>query len=374
MTSSLSIRQIASHYLLTPQGFYKHPLLTLDAATGQILRVEQYGSSLDSTAGVEFYSGILSPGFVNAHCHSELSYLRGKISPNGGYAAFAASMAAVRGDFTDEQRRDAWIEADRAMWEQGISVVADIVNDRSSFETKGCSPIFYRSFAEVFGLKQSNIELCRELAALPYTTLTPHSVYSIQQSDFQAVCDTNPSVLTIHFKESEAEEQLFAGYGSLAKWYKVAGFECDFLDYGSPAQRLVASVPPTQSVMLVHNSYVTQRDIDIIMSHFTAPVYWVLCPRSNRYISGAITDVVRLLDSNGLNICIGTDSLASNSSLSVVEELKCFADMPLEKLLTWATFNGAAALGVEPRGLINITGADLDKMAITSQTKVKRVL
>ena len=329
---------------------------------------------LDSTAGVEFYSGVLCPGFVNAHCHSELSYLRGKIAPGGGYAAFAASMAAVRSDFTEEQRRAAWVEADRFMWEQGIDAVADIVNDSSSFDTKGSSAIFYRSFAEVFGLKRSNIEQCRELAAMPNTSLTPHSVYSIQQSDFQAVCDSAPSVLTIHFKESEAEEQLFAGYGSLAEWYKVAGFECDFLDYGSPAERLVASVPANQSVMLVHNSYVTQRDIDTIMSHFTAPVYWVLCPRSNRYISGAITDVVRLLDSNGLNICIGTDSLASNSSLSVVEELKCFASMPLEKLLTWATFNGAAALGVEPRGLINIVGADLDKMVITEQTKVKRVL
>ena len=338
------------------------------------MALEQYGSALDSLAGVEFYSGILCRGFVNAHCHSELSYLRGCIEPNGGYAAFAASMAAVRNNYTQSSRREAWAAADNYMWEQGIDVVADIVNDSSSFECKGDSRICYRSFAEVFGLKKSNIEQCRALVAMPDTTLTPHSVYSIQQADFQDVCNSSPSVLTIHFKESEAEEQLFEGRGSLAEWYKVAGFECDFLSYGSPAKRLVASVPANQSVMLVHNSDVTQQDIDIIMSHFTAPVYWVLCPRSNRYISGVITDVVHLLDKNGLNICIGTDSLASNSSLSIIEELKCFADMPLEKLLTWAVYNGASALGIESKGLINIVGADLDKMLLTAQTRVKRVL
>ena len=338
------------------------------------MALEQYGSSLDSLAGVEFYSGILCRGFVNAHCHSELSYLRGRIEPNGGYAAFAASMAAVRNDYTESSRREAWQSADSYMWEHGTDVVADIVNDNSSFEGKSDSPILYRSFAEVFGLKRSNIEQCRALTVMPNTTLTPHSVYSIQQADFQAVCDTKPSVMTIHFKESEAEEQLFVGRGSLAEWYQVAGFECDFLDYGSPAKRLVGSVPANQSVMLVHNSYVTQEDIDIIMSHFTAPVYWVLCPRSNRYISGTITDVVHLLDKNGLNICIGTDSLASNSSLSILDELKCFAEIPLEKLLTWAVYNGAKALGIEPKGLINITGADLENMALTTQTGIKRVL
>jgi cytosine/adenosine deaminase-related metal-dependent hydrolase len=110
------------------------------------------------------------------------------------------------------------------------------------------------------------------------------------------------------------------------------------------------------------------------MSHFTAPVYWVLCPRSNRYISGSITDAAQLLIKHGLNILIGTDSLASNSSLSIIEELKCFSDIPLHTLLSWATTNGYAAFGYKPRGWINIVGADLENMLITEQTEVKRVI
>ena len=372
--SSSQIRKIASHYLLTLQGFYKHPLITVDAKSGEILGVECYGGNLDFTAGVEFYSGILCPGFTNAHCHSELSYLKGAIAEGVGYAGFAAAMAQVRGGFSAEERQAAIIEADRQMWEEGVNFVADIVNDDTSFEVKSKSPIKYHSFAEVFGLKKSNIEYCKSLTINPNTTLTPHSVYSVQQGDFTEVCNSVTAPLSIHFKESEAEQLLFEGKGSLAEWYSAVGFECDFLHFGSPAQRIVESIPADKSVIFIHNCYVTQADIDLIMSHFTAPVYWVLCPRSNRYISGVVPNVAELLIKNNLNICIGTDSLASNHSLSILEELKCFGNIPLEKLLIWATYNGAAALGQKPCGLINICGADLEGMKLTAKTTVKRVL
>ena len=371
---SSQLRKIASHYLLTPQGFYKHPLITVDALSGEIFNLESYSNNLDATAGVEFYSGILCPGFTNAHCHSELSYLKDTIAEGVGYAGFAAAMAGVRDNFTPEQRAAALKEADRYMWNEGINIVADIVNDNSSFATKADSPIKYHSFAEVFGLKKSNLEYCKSLTANPNTTLTPHSVYSVQSRDFSAVCNNGSSPLSIHFKESEAEQLLFEGKGSLAEWYSAVGFECDFLHFGSPARRIVESIPADRSVLLVHNCFVTQQDIDLIMSHFTAPVYWVLCPRSNRYISGQTPDVVQLLSKNGLNICIGTDSLASNHSLSILEELKCFDNIPLDQLLTWATYNGAAALGEKTCGIINICGADLEAMKLTPKTTVKRVL
>ena len=243
----------------------------------------------------------------------------------------------------------------------------------------------YRSFAEVFGLKKSNLTTCQALANnYPNTTLTPHSTYSIQQRDFNALLAGNTNLLTIHFKESEGEEQLFDNQGPLAEWYSSVGFECDFLNFASPAERIVRTIPATQSVMFVHNSYVTQSDIDKIMGHFTAPVYWVLCPRSNRYISGEITDAYKLLMANNLNILIGTDSLASNSSLSIIEELKMFRDIPLAELLQWATINGAKALGIDNHygtievgkrsGIVNITGVDLENFTLTASAQAKRVL
>ena len=76
----------------------------------------------------------------------------------------------------------------------------------------------------------------------------------------------------------------------------------------------------------------------------------------------------------GETLLLQGEKVASNSSLSIIEELKCFSDIPLHTLLSWATTNGYAAFGCKPRGWINIVGADLENMLITEQTEVKRVL
>ena len=338
-------------------------------------------------AGVEFYSGVLCAGFVNAHSHIELSYLRGAIAEGEGFAAFAESRGRVRENFTAEERQSAIEAADRAMWQEGIDAVGDIVNGDSSFAAKAASPILYHNFAEVFGLRHCNLEHQRELLIHPNTTRTPHSTYSVADAPFREVCgEESEKPLSIHFLESSAEAELYRGGGSLHEWYSKVGFECDFLHYGTPAKRIVECVPRDRSVMLVHNCEVTPRDVETILSHFTAPVYWVLSPRSNSYISRVEPRSAELLRSYGtdINICIGTDSLASNWSLSMVEELKMFRNIPLSELLQWATINGAKALGIADKfgsietgkqsGIVNITGVNLEDLTLTSASKAVRIL
>lgn len=384
-----SLRKIASHYLLTPQGFQPRPLVTIRVSEcgHQIVAVEQYDDSLDFTEGVEFYSGILCAGFINAHSHIELSYLEGAIAECGGYAAFADSMGKMRDSFSEEEQLQSIEEADNAMWKEGIDVVGDIVNGATSFATKMASPILYKSFAEVFGLRQCNLERQRELLKYPNTSLTLHSTYSVQEAPFKEVCGADMEhPLSIHFLETDDEAKLYQGEGSLHEWYSKVGFECDFLHYGSPTRRIAECIPKDRSVILVHNCAISEQDIEVVMNHFTAPVYWALCPRSNSYISGIEPRSVELLRSYGpnINICIGTDSLASNWSLSIIEELKMFRNIPLFELLQWATINGAKALGVADKfgsieegkqsGIINLTGVNLDDFTLTAESKAVRIL
>ena len=342
---------------------------------------------LDSCEGVEFHAGMLAPAMVNAHAHLELSYLRGAITPHSGFAGFAAQMARVRGGFTAAEREAAAVQADAEMWEEGTDAVADISNDDSSFGVKSRSRIVYRTFAEVFGLKKPSFDAARPLLAHPRTSLTPHSTYSLDDRAFRTLCNEGEEPLSIHFMESDSERQLFEGYGPMAEWFAAEGFPCDFRHYGSPAKRIAACVPPGRSVLLVHCCAVTQEDIDVIMNHFTAPVYWVLCPRSNDYISGAKPDV-GLLRRSGVTICTGTDSLASNGSLSLAEELRRLHEIAAEEDLTvaesysWASGNGAAALGltghaIEPGsscGIVCISGFDPRTLRPTPAFSVKRVL
>ena len=351
------------------------------------MAVEQYGEGLDSTPGVEFHSGILCAGFVNAHSHIELSYLRGAIAEGGGYAAFADSIAKVRDAFSEPEQLSAIVEADRTMWQEGVDAVGDIVNGDMSFATKAKSPIYYKNFAEVFGLRVCNLERQRTLLQYPNTSLTLHSTYSVQDAPFKEVCNDDAEMpLSIHFLESSAETELYRGEGRLHEWYGKVGFECDFLHYGSPSKRIVECMPKERRVLLVHNCEITEQDVEVLTNHFSAPISFVLCPRSNAYISGVEPRSVELLRKAGanINICIGTDSLSSNWSLSMVEELKMFRNIPLAELLQWATINGAKALGIADKygsievgkrsGVVCLSGVDLENFALTPNAKARRIL
>lgn len=371
----------------TRYGLIRRPLLTIDATTHRIIAIEQYAdaASLDRMPQVEFYDGVLCCGFVNIHCHLELSHLKGVIDEGCGHGEFARQMGLQRNKATLEERLRAAAEADRNMWAEGIDVVGDIVNGNESFAIKSQSRIHYHSFVEKFGLRKTNGELCSELLKYPDTSLTPHSIYSLNNADFRSSIDTDDTnPLSIHFMESPAERALFRGEGSLYDWFMYEGFECDFLDYDSPASRLTGCVPPTKSTILVHCTDIDSQDIAQIASHFTSNIYWALSPRSNRYISGCEPSSYRLLRQAGATICIGTDSLASNRSLSIVEELKLFKDVPLAELLKWATFNGAEALGISDRygtleegrcsSLIHISGINLATEQLTERSAAHRIL
>jgi cytosine/adenosine deaminase-related metal-dependent hydrolase len=203
-----------------------------------------------------------------------------------------------------------------------------------------------------------------------HASVTPHALYSLSRKVFTALTEM-PSlsqdapigrpapVLSVHFMESVFEVP-------------------------SPAERLVSQIPADRPVMLIHNTLTTQRDIDIVMGHFTAPVTWVLCPCSNRYISD-LTPPVGLLRKNNLNIAVGTDSLASNETLSMVRELHLVGkDVPLAELLGWATYGGARALGIDGMfgsievgkspGLVLLTGVDLGTMMLTENVRTERII
>ncbi len=374
-------RKIASNWLWTPEGFLRRPLVTLDDG-GRILDVRTCDAP-DRESFTEFHAGLLTPGFVNAHCHLELSALRGRIPEGCGFAGFARAMGEVRGLADEEERRAAIAAADAEMTRGGIVAVGDIANGEAAFDVKSAGHIAYRTFAEFFGLRTMAADSLRPLLRHPRTSLTPHSVYSVQDAPFRALCAEGTAPLSIHFMESPAEAELFAGRGPLHEWYARAGFACDFLHYGSPAERLVRSIPAERPLILVHACCVGEEEVRRILTHFTAPVYWCLCPRSNRYIS-RLEPPVALLRSLGARICLGTDSLASNRSLSLLDELRALGGVPLRESLRWATLGGAEALGLDDAlgtvapgkrpGLNLLTGLDFERMALTPDTRVKPLL
>lgn len=375
------VRRIASNYLYTPQGLLSHPLVEADDE-GRICAVGQCAEP-DRLPGVEFHAGILLPGLIDAHCHLELSCLRGQFPEGMGFARFLGMMHDARARFSPEERARAAAAADDELWREGVQGVGDVASGESAFGVKAQSRIAYRTFVEVFGLNAGSADRMRPLLRHPNTSLTPHAVYSVQDTLFRAVCAEGDAPLSIHFLESPAEAELFLNRGALWEWYLQLGVSCDFLFYGLPAERIVESIPRDRSVILVHDCCVTQMDIDLIMNHFRAPVWWCLCPRSNHFISRRLPPV-DLLRRNGLNICLGTDSLASNARLSLLHEMQMLRGVPLCEVLKWATLNGAAALGMKNAlgevlpgrrcGLNLLSGIDYERMELTDQSRIRRII
>ena len=375
-------RRIASHYALINGRLERNIIVDVDSQ-GTITAVERY-DNIDREAHVEFYPGILIPGMINAHCHLELAYLQGAIAEGGGYATFASEIGRVRGNYTNDERLHAAKRADATMWNEGIEAIVDIANDDLVMPIKEQSHIQYNTLFEFFGLNNHNTTPLETLAEqYPDASVTPHSTYSVQEQEFNHICKKYSSLLSLHFLESESEALLYQHQGSLATWYSKMGWECEFLHYKSPAERVARCVPADSRLLLIHNTCATRDDIAIIESALPNGATWVLCPESNRYISN-MRPPVELLEEMGVNIAIGTDSLASARRLSMVDNMLLLGDIPLERLLTYATINGAKALGIDSvkgsievgkrPGLVIIKGIDYKTMRLTNETCSFRLL
>lgn len=374
------MRRIASHYALINGELRRGIVVEVDDL-GTITSITQH-DNIDALHSVEFYPGVLMPGMVNAHCHLELSYLRGAIAEGTGFAGFAHEIGRVRGAYTNEERLHAASVADSEMWNEGVEAVVDIANDELVMPIKERSKIDYLTLFEAFGLMLQTPDAQLSMARRSNRAgVTPHSTYSLQDAPFRTIVNEGSHPLSIHLLESEDESALYEHRGSLWEWYQRMGWECDFLSYGSPAERVARSLTQRRPLILVHGCMATARDIELLRA--LSPT-WVLCPESNRYISG-IRPPVQLFRRMGVNIALGTDSLASARRLSMVDNMRLLGDdVPLAELLTCATLNGARAMGIDATkgsievgkrpGLVVLAGLDLHNLRLTQDSRTERVV
>jgi cytosine/adenosine deaminase-related metal-dependent hydrolase len=363
---------------------------------GQILEVEDTGGRMHDSAGLEFYNGILVPGFVNSHCHLELSYLRGSFPMHTGLPGFIRNIARHQRPLPEEVQR-AIKDADHGLWEAGVQAVGDISNNNSSFEVKRRSKIRYHTFVETFdlagGTTASRSEEAMEThaqASLP-STLVPHAPYTVSGGLLRQIAEflkAHPGPLSIHNQETESEDRYMKdGTGELADLLREIGAQSDPEMHGksSSPETVLPFFEPGTNVLQVHNTYTTKADLDM-MRKSGREISLVLCVNANSYIENRLPDV-DLLASSGLNICIGTDSLASNTGLSVLDEMKTiarwFPGISFDELLRWATLNGARALEMEELGcfekgkkpgVLLMHAIDLENPRLEERTSLRRIV
>jgi cytosine/adenosine deaminase-related metal-dependent hydrolase len=391
------MKRFSAQYIITNSGPpLKRGIVTTDEM-GNILAVEDTGGNLEEKQSVEFYNGIIIPGFVNCHCHLELSHLKGVVGKGGGLGSFVEKIITQR-DAENEKIVSFASSADKEMFREGISLCADICNSPVSFSIKQNSPIRYINLLEVFGidpeksdLRMDDILKVAEIAAqtgMPYY-LVPHAAYSMSAPLLKLLSEKslNNKVTSIHFMESSGEKKFLETHSGplLTSYEQLSLIPSELKTAKSHSGIVLNELTPSGNLILVHNTFADRDTIETVMCRKN--LFWCLCPGSNLYIENVLPPIDLLIE-EGCDIVIGTDSLASNTGLSIFEELKIlhlhFPHLTLAKLVEWATINGARALGEEERfgkietgknpGLVLIEDADLINMKLLPGSFVKRLI
>jgi aminodeoxyfutalosine deaminase len=373
----------------------KNGVVTVDDL-GKIISVTDNHATQANNAHLEHFKGIICPGFVNAHCHLELSHLKDKLAPGRGLINFIKDIQAVRAADSSTILKAAE-KADAEMYENGIVAVGDISNSNASIAIKAKSKIYYHTFVEAFSFLPDKAQetFDKALSLLgefkPQScSITPHAPYSVSKELFRLIkkySDNNTNLLSIHNQESEDENKFYRyRLGGFIDLYEHFGIDISF--FKSQARNSLQSILPLltnkQDILFVHNTCTNLKDIYFI-KRFDRKVHFCFCPGANLYIEKKLPKIDLFVD-QGFNLTIGTDSLASNTKLCILNEMRLIQQkspsLSIEKLMEWGTINGAKYLGISDEkgtieegktpGLNLITG--LDNFKITSDTKVRRLV
>lgn len=358
---------------------------------GPWAQVERTGEEVSDLGEV-----VLMPGLVNAHCHLDYTNLAGKIPPPTDFVPWVQAMLAARGNFSAIDFHQSWKQGAEMLLNSGTTTVANIESmPHMLADSWNETPLRLISFIELTNVKSQRPagEILEETSSLidglPRTSrkqvgLSPHALYSTtpdfcrKAAQFAVV---NNLLLSTHFAESESEYKMFAeASGSMLDW--LSGFrsmhDCGRLtpiqlanEYGLLNERMLA----------VHLNYLNAEDIETLVQ---TKAHVVHCPRSHDYFSHAPFRYNELKKA-GVNICLGTDSLASSRrdsqsklELNLWAEMRAFAKSfpgaaPLE-IFRLVTVNAARALHkLDEIGVIK-SGAFADVIAVNYSGKISEKL
>ncbi len=312
---------------------------------------------------IQKLSGILSPGLINCHCHLELSHMHGLIPEKTGLIDFVFAVVTQR-HFAEEEILEAIAQAENEMIANGIVAVGDICNNLHTLIQKKQQNLLYYNFVEASGWLPG-IAQQRFLRSKQYyeifseffpTSMVPHAPYSVSSQLWELLIPYfKNKVASIHNQETAFEDELFLqNTGDFIRMYEMMKIDHSFYKPSgkTSVQTCFNTLQSAEQVLLVHNTYTKEEDIKFIKKAGGNNVSFCLCVNANRYIEQRVPPI-NILIKHGCNIVLGTDSLASNWTLSLLDEIKTiqrnFSSVSIEEMLKWATFNGAKALQMDDK-------------------------
>ena len=370
---------------------------------GPLVLITKNDGTIEAIVGVEeageqiqHFDGILSPGFINAHCHLELSHLKNKIGVNVGLQEFVKQIVAIR-KAEEHIIADAIEKAEDEMFTNGIVAVGDICNTLDTLSVKEKHKLAYYSFIELYDLDPTRAYDKIKAGVIMQdafqdkcirAALVPHAPYSVSFNLWKLLTNYfGSNTISMHNQETKDENEFFEKKsGSFLGMYERTKVSLDFFEATgrSSLQSVLPYFKKAARSILVHNSFTSKEDIQAVEKEMPNS-FWCLCPNANWYIEKTLPPI-DLLRSQNATIVLGTDSYASNWSLNIMDEIKTiqkhFSSIPLAEMLQWATMNGARALQMESSvgsfekgkkpGVVLIEG--VESGLVVKNSTVKRIL
>jgi aminodeoxyfutalosine deaminase len=359
---------------------------------------------------VDLGERVLLPGLINAHCHLDYTCLRGKIPPRKSFTNWIQAinaekselspkdyLASINNGFTDAKRFGTTAITNLTAFPELISQVqppirtcwfAELIDIRAPERANE----LVDSAIESLGRARPELVLSEAEGGAP-SGLAPHALFTASKDLFrrcEEIAQREQILLTTHLAESREEIEMFRdGSGPLYEFMRSIGRpmnDCGsktplelFLDLigsgGSPNRpRAIEAKRPYFSWIVAHLNELTESDFDLL-ERSNSKFHVVHCPRSHNYFGHSPFSFERLR-SLGFNVCLGTDSLASNETLSLFDEMRAFQkefpSISAEEIFRMVTVNPARALRCENAlGQIGPRfGADLIAVPCSTSTDI----
>ncbi len=317
---------------------------------------------------IDLGDAVLMPGLVNAHCHLDYTDMAGRLPPQKRFTDWIKLMLATKAEWIYTEFAESWLHGAQMLVRSGTTTVADYEAVPELLpDLWSTTPMRVLSFLEMTGVKSRcnpqailNEALARvdELHdARSFASLAPHAPYStvpeLIRISAEAARDRGLP-LSIHLSESQQEFEMFCdARGEMFEWLQRNERDLSDCGHGSPVRQLANLGALGPNLLAVHVNYLAPGDAQLLAKHESHVVH---CPRSHAYFQHAPFPYRELTEA-GVNICLGTDSLATvyktrrdTVELSLFDEASSFVarnpDVSPDRVVQMMTANGARALGM----------------------------
>lgn len=354
-------------------------------------RIVEVGKWRDLAAGgsqghLDLGERVLLPGLVNAHCHLDYTSMAGQFPPPRVFTDWLKLITDSKADWNYADYAESWSKGAQMLVRTGTTTVGDVEAVPQLLpKLWESTPLRVISFLEMIGITQRRLpqailkEACEKGASLKHRRcrvgLSPHAPYSTLPELLHLSARSARKrrwLLCTHVAESALEFNMFAQKrGEMFDWLARSGRDMADCGLGSPLRHLARCGLLGRNLLAVHLNYLGRGDLRLLRERRVNVVH---CPRSHFYFRHDPFPLRALLR-HGINVCLGTDSLASvcqkrgqPSELSLFEEMRALRlrepALPSRRILQLATVCAARALGLERKAGELVCGAYADLIAL----------